>query len=248
MKNGGGPPAVKRTYDAQSRRERAEHERRATEERVVAAARRRFLADGYSATRMVDIAAEAGVAIASVYRAGRSKAELIQMVVERDIAGDDPANRRPSLGSPERPVFPEIEAAAPDPERQVELMADRIADVMSRLAPLWAVLRDAASVDERAAAMVEATHQHRATSFEVAVGLLPEHRLRISAQECVDTLWALSSPEIFLALSSARGWTLRHYGDWLRRTLLVQLLVPESGAAERSVDHGGSSPSEPAPG
>lgn len=226
-----GEPPSQRSYDAHSRRERAAQERRDTRERVLAAARRQFLANGYAATKMVDIAEEAGVAIASVYRAGRSKAELIEMILELDSVGDEPMSKPPTFAAPERPEFPLI-AAEPDPQQQVLMIADRIAGVLGRMAPLWTVLRDAASVDPRAAAMMHAILGHRAASFEVAVGMLPKHRLRESPAESVDTLWALSSPETYLVLCSVRGWSHRRYQDWLRRTLLIQLLAPTTDPSE----------------
>src|SRR6187431_35432 len=81
----------KRAYDATRRRERAEEERRATRRRVLDAAHRLFVANGYTETTMAGIAREAGVALQSVYKAGRSKAELLHMVVDRAVAGDDEA-------------------------------------------------------------------------------------------------------------------------------------------------------------
>src|SRR6478735_6350883 len=79
----------KRAYDAGPRRERAEAERRATKRRVIAAARLLFTRNGYTATTMTEIAAEAGVALQSVYKAGTNKAELLHMVVDLEVAGDD---------------------------------------------------------------------------------------------------------------------------------------------------------------
>lgn len=232
--NDTGQASGKRGYDARSRRHRAEQERADTRDRVLAAARTRFLSEGYAGTTMLDIAAEAGVAIASVYRAGRSKAELIDMILELATAGGDPE------GSPDQPrafaalaplQYPLI-AAQPDPQQQVQMIADGIAVVMERVAPLWNVLRDAAGVDAGAAATMGAMLERRAAAFEVAVGLLPQRRLRVSRRECVDTLWALSSPEMYLMLRTIRGWSHRRYRDWLRRTLQVQLLAPPNDPPE----------------
>jgi AcrR family transcriptional regulator len=228
-----GEPKSKRSYDAHSRRQRAEQERHDTRERVIVAARSLFLANGYVATKMTDIAEEAGVALASVYRAGRSKAELLEMILEADTVGGDPLSKRPQYSALERPEFPLI-AGEHDPEQQVLMIADRIAGVQQGVAPLWNVLRDAASVEPRSAATMHAILEHRAASFEVAVGMLPEHRLRESPSDSVDMLWALSSPETYLVLRSVRGWSHRRYRDWLRRTLLVQLLTPTTGPSEKT--------------
>lgn len=227
-----GPPTAKRGYDARSRRERADLERADTRERVLAAARARFLADGYAATKMLDIAAEAGVAIASVYRAGRSKAELIEMILA--ATGDDPGqapNQSLTFAALNSPQYPLI-AAEPDPAQQVRMIADRVAGVLDRIGPLWNVFRDAASVDAHAAATMRAMLDRRAAAFEIAVALLPAQRLRVSRGECVDTLWALSGPETYLMLREIRGWSQRRYRDWLRRTLLVQLLTPPTDPPE----------------
>lgn len=64
------------------------------------------------------------------------------------------------------------------------------------------------------------------------MGLLPARRLRVSRRESVDTLWALSTPEMYLTLREVRGWSHRRYRDWLRRTLFVQLLTPETDPPE----------------
>ena len=62
----------KRRYDTTGRRVRAE----ATRDRVVEAASRVFLARGYTGATIPAIAAEAGVALQTVYRAAPGKAGL----------------------------------------------------------------------------------------------------------------------------------------------------------------------------
>jgi AcrR family transcriptional regulator len=234
MSTSDGHASPKRAYNAESRRERAEQERSDTRRRVLAAARTRFLADGYAGTKMLDIAAEAGVALASVYRAGRSKSELVQALLEVAITGRDPAqpsgdasDTGPALAALGPPSYPQI-AATPEPEEQVRMIADRLVDVLERIGPLWGVLRDAAAVDAGAAEATRVAFERRGASFEVAVGMLPEQRLRGGAQECIDMLWALSSPELYGVLRVDRGWSAERYRDWLRRTLLVQLLTPDA--------------------
>lgn len=223
-------PPAKRTYDARSRRQRAELERAETRDRVLAAARTRFLSDGYANTKMLDIAAEAGVALASVYRSGRSKAELITAILEQATTGEEPydsPDQPRAFAALEPPHYPLI-AATGDPRQQVRMIADRIAEILDRIGPLWTVLRDAAGTDTGAADTMHAMLDRRTAAFEVAVGLLPTHRLRASPAESVDALWALSSPDTYLMLRTIRGWSHRRYRDWLRRTLTVQLLTPSA--------------------
>jgi AcrR family transcriptional regulator len=211
----------KRPYDARRRRERAEEERRATRNRVIEAATRLFVANGYTGTTMADIAREAGVAMQSVNSAGRSKADLLHAAVDRAVAGDDE-----DVLVHERPVFASI-AAEPDPVRQLELIADSICDIQKRSAPMQAAYREAATLDATVAASVEAAHRRRLETFRVVVGMLPEDRLRYSRQECIDTMWAVASAEVFLLLRNIRGWSWNRIRKWLARTLVDLLLVPQ---------------------
>ena len=214
-------PTTKRRYDARRRRERAEGERRATQLRVVEAARRLFLTKGYAATTMAEIAREAGVAVQSVYSAGQSKADLLHLVTDLAVAGDDQ-----QVMLLERPDFAAV-ANESDPERQVRMIAALIAATMERLAPVWVAYREAAAVDAKAAANLVAAHQRRHETFAGMIGMIPEHRLRRSPEEATDTAWAIGSIDVFLLLRSIQGWDAPRYATWLRQTLVDQLLAPK---------------------
>jgi AcrR family transcriptional regulator len=215
----------KRPYDARRRRQRAEEERRATQSKVVEAARDLFLTKGYVATTMAEIAKEAGVALQSVYSAGQSKADLLHLVSDLAVAGDDQ-----QVMLVERPGFAAL-AAETAPERQVEMMAGLIAATLERLAPVWMAYREAAAVDAKAAANLEAAHQRRHQTFAAMIGLLPEHRLRVSPQEAADTAWAIGSIDVFLLLRSNQGWDAPRYAQWLGQTLVHQLLAAKTKRA-----------------
>lgn len=209
----------KRSYDARRRRERAQEERTATRRRVVEAARTLFLSRGYVATTMADIAGEAGVAMQSLYNVGQSKADLLHLVTDLAVAGDDQ-----ELMLLDRPAFVAI-AHEPDPERQVEMGASLIAQTMERLAPIWVAYREAAAADPKAAANLAAAHRRRRETFAGMIGMLPEDCLRQSLDDSTDTAWAIGSVDVFLLLRHLRGWDAEHYSAWLRRTLLNVLLV-----------------------
>lgn len=212
----------KRPYDARRRRERADEERRATQLRVVEAARRLFLTKGYVATTMAAIAKEAGVALQSVYSAGQSKADLLHLVTDLAVAGDDQ-----DVMLLKRPDYAAV-AGESDPQRQVEMIAALIAATMERLAPVWVAYREAAAVDAKAAANLVAAHQRRHETFAGMIAMLPEQRLRQSPEEATDSAWAIGSIDVFLLLRSIQGWDAPQYAEWLRRTLVDQLLTPHS--------------------
>lgn len=211
---------TKRAYDASSRRVRAAKEREATRRRVLEAARRLFVADGYTSTTMQDIAREAGVAIQSVYNAAKSKAELLHRVVDVEVAGDDDGPFS------EQPAFLAI-GEEPDPRRQIEMIADLVALVRERSAPMQRAYRQAAAVDQEVAAHFETDQRRRYSVFVAGFEMLAVEHLRFSREESADTAWAVGSAEVFDMLRDGRGWDANRYREWLRRTLTTLLLAPE---------------------
>ncbi len=209
-----------RSYDATRRRERAEEERRATQRRVVEAARELFVTRGYVATTVADIAKEAGVALQSVYNAGKSKAALMHLVVDLAVAGDDE-----DVMLTDRPSITAI-ADLSTAEQQVEKIATLIAETMQRLAPVWVAYRQAAAVDPSAAESLEAAHRRRNETFAKMIGMVDQDRLRLSPEEATDTAWAVGSIDVYLLLRQIRGWDHEHYTRWLASTLVDQLVQP----------------------
>jgi AcrR family transcriptional regulator len=212
----------KRQYDAGRRRERAEQERQATRQRVMDAARILFLERGYVATTMADIASEAGAALQSVYKVGRSKADLLHQVRDVAVAGDDQ-----QVMLLDRPEYVAIRTET-NAERQVEMLAALVVAAMERLAPVWVAYREAAAVDPKAAAYLITTHQRRHHTFTNVIAAIPERRLRYSPEESAETAWAIASPEVFLLQRSVLKWDADRYSEWLSRTLADLLLRPES--------------------
>jgi AcrR family transcriptional regulator len=223
-------PPTRRPYDARRRRERAEEERRATRNRVIDAATRLFVTNGYRGTTMADIAREAGVAMQSVYSAGRSKADLLHVAVDRAVAGDD----QPVLFHERGPAMAVTDET--DPVRQVQLMANLICDVQQRSEPIQTAYREAAAVDAHIAASVEAAHRRRHEAFGAIMRTLPASRLRQSHQDAVDTVWAIASTEVFQLLRTVREWSWDQIREWLERTLVDVLLVPDTVSGRRRQD------------
>src|SRR6266576_2701306 len=84
------PPAPtvksKRRYDSERRRERAHR----TRQRIVEVAERRFLHDGYAATTVASVAADAGVSADTVYKAFGGKPGLVRAIREHALEGEGP--------------------------------------------------------------------------------------------------------------------------------------------------------------
>src|SRR5947199_1803131 len=86
-----------RQYDASGRRQRAEVRAQA----VLDAAARRFLDQGYAATTVAAIAADAGVSVETVYKRFASKAGLVAALWSRGLlgSGETPAEQRSDTAS-----------------------------------------------------------------------------------------------------------------------------------------------------
>src|SRR2546423_7904358 len=88
----------RRRYDAPKRREQAEH----TRVKIIDAATRVFLELGYARATIPRIAAEAGVAVETVYRSATGKAGLLAAAVQVALAGgvrraEVPVEQRPGI-------------------------------------------------------------------------------------------------------------------------------------------------------
>jgi AcrR family transcriptional regulator len=162
---------------------------------------------------MADIAAEAGVALQTVYKAGTSKAELLHMVVDAEVAGDDE-----QVMFAQRESFQAL-ARQTDPRRQVRMLADLIAEVQERSASIQAAYRQAAAVDASVAGYFEAAHLRRLQTFMAAIHAIPRAQLQRPPDEAATTVWAIASPEMFHLLRHVRDWNADQYRTWLRRTL-----------------------------
>src|SRR3954447_20549616 len=146
------PPSVKgpaaerprRRYDASGRRARAVERRDA----VVDMARGRFLAQGFTATTVAEVAADAGVSVESVYKWFGSKAGLLKAVWTRSLAGTGPshAERRSDDGSRQ----------APDGAAIVRNWARLAAEVGAVGDPVHRLIEGAALVDPEAAELYAA--------------------------------------------------------------------------------------------
>src|SRR5215471_18728898 len=111
----------------------------ATRQAVLDAARDLFLAQGYGATTVDQIAERAGVSKPTVFTAVGNKQAVLAAVRDVALAGDDLP-----LTIAEREPFQAV-LAEPDLCRAVVLMAEHLSDLWGRYARIREVLRGAAS-------------------------------------------------------------------------------------------------------
>ncbi len=203
----------RRPYRSERRREQAEE----TRVKVLNAAEALFEERGYEGASIAAIAAAAGVSEETIYARFGSKRALLGELVARAVRGADP---RPV---PEQ-AGPRSLAAASDQREQLRLFAADIAERLERAAPLVAVV-GAARAEPELAELLDRLHGERLRNLRVVVdSLLSNGPLRLPEKEALETIWALTSPELHQLLARVRGWSRSRYRAWLADSLAALLL------------------------
>ena len=204
--------AGQRRYRSQLREQQTAATRRA----VVDAARDLFVANGWAATGMREVAASAGVAVETVYSHFSSKRGLLRAVADAAVVGDDapsPLAERPeflAIGQGRRPA-------------RTRAAARLLAAVHGRSAAVAALLRQAAPADEEIADMLRSTRERQRRDVAVALELLVG---RPATQLERDGVWAITSPDVYLLLVEESDWTPEQYEAWIAEAL--ERVVPRS--------------------
>jgi AcrR family transcriptional regulator len=215
---------TQRRYDSRRRREQAEETRRD----IVAAAGVLFRERGYAGTSMPAVAASAGVAVETVYRAVGSKAGLFRAVVEAALAGgtaraEVPVEQRPAI----RAVIDE-----PDPRRKLVLYAATQPGIHRRTGPLLRGLAEGAANDvELRTLSGELEARRHAGQGRLVAELAERGALRegLPVDEAADVVWTLCSHAVYELLVGQRGWSAERYRDWLAAALARELLPEPDG-------------------
>lgn len=196
-----------RSYSSQRRRRQAEQ----TRADVLNAAVKLFSGTGWAGTTLAAIAAEAGVAVETVYSGFGSKKNLLRQAVDVSIVGD-------ALPVPlaERPEYLRLGEGSPAERARAGAQIQRLA--MERSARLWQTAREAAAADPEIASWCRDMEQGRRA--QVIDGLQLMLGERIDARQ-VDLIWALLGPEVYLKLVDERGWTARIYENWIARAVFA---------------------------
>ena len=211
--------AVKRTIDSPLRREQAA----ATRRRIIAAATGLFASKGYVATSIEDIAAEAGVGRATVFKAVGGKPLILKLAFDTAVAGDDAPV--PVAG---RANARQIEAEA-DPYRAVELFAHGVAERVSRAAPIYWAIVEAAGGDPQARQLMDELDEQRGRAGRlVAAHLVRKGPLRegLDEEAAAQIVSVFVEPAAYRTLVLQHGWTGERFSRWLATTLADQLLPP----------------------
>lgn len=194
-----------------------------TRMRILDAAHVVFERSGYAGARIEDIAAQAGVAVPTVYKGFVNKRTLLIGAVDRAMTGADFA-----ADVQEQDWWRE-QLQEPDPGSQLRLVARNARRIYGRAATVLEVLRAAAPLDPAiAAAWADFAAQRRRRSNRTATELMAKagDRARLDPEETAVTLLALTRPELYTE-QLALGRTPDRYETWLADVLIASLLRPQ---------------------
>ena len=211
------PVKPRRSYHSPRRQQQAA----ATRQAILEAAQRLFERRGYPATTMEQVAAEAGVALKTVYLAFTTKSGLLRALWDLRLKGD-----QAEAAVAERPWYREV-VEEPDPERQLRGNARNARLVKERIAGVLKILRSAAPVDPDAEALWHLIQTDFYDNQRVIVeSLKARQALRpgLDVAQASDILWTLNHPDVWLLLVGERGWTPGQWERWFADTACAQLL------------------------
>jgi AcrR family transcriptional regulator len=214
---------VKRRYNSARRQEQA----RQNQERMIDAAARLFAERGYAATSLTEVAAEAGIAVQTLYAAFGTKANLLKHAIDAALAGDHlpvPMMERD---------FARQMIAEPDPRKVLAIYAAHVREVAERAGGLLLAAWTASASDPAASELITELDAQRMRGMTAAASDIAAKAIQagcladgITEDDIRDALWAFNSPQLYGLLLHDRGWSPDHFQAWLARSWVRLLLDP----------------------
>src|SRR5207302_7462238 len=176
--------AVNAAHTWPRRRERAS----ATRAKILDAAGRLFLREGYVSATMPAIADAAGISRATVFNSVGGKSDVLKACYDFAVVGDDiplPIYARPEMSA----MF-----AEPDPAATITRYAAIIAAIGARVSPIYEVFRAAAGADPQVRAMwvqIQDERHFGATRFAEMFAAKSPLPPGLSLSDAADITWVL---------------------------------------------------------
>jgi AcrR family transcriptional regulator len=205
----------KRSYNSANRQESA----RLTRQAIARAALQLFSQRGYRGASIDAIAAVAAVAPETIYATFGSKREILHYLIDTSVGGDEAPLR--VIDRPEQ----QLVLQETDARRLLAGFSEGIYRIMERAAPVLAILAEAAKTEPELAALQNRLQAERLENMgRVARAIARLAGLRLNESQAAETMWALTSPELFSLLTASRQGTRGQYVAWLQDSL-ARLLI-----------------------
>ena len=192
-----------------------------TRTRVIDAATRLFVQQGYATTTMRAIADEAGVSVPTVELLFGTKAQLLHVVIDVAVAGDDEPV----------PVLSRAWAAdarsARDLADFLSVVARVLSEAQARSAGVMLAAYEAAASDPDIQLLImDRESQRERTATWIVNGVVERAGLRpgLDKAGAIDTVWMLMDPVIFHRFTRNRGWSPEGYASWFADSVIRLLL------------------------
>jgi TetR/AcrR family transcriptional regulator, regulator of autoinduction and epiphytic fitness len=209
---------AQRAYDMANRLRQAAD----THSRIVEAAGRLFQRDGYTATTIAAIAAEAGVAVQTIYASAKSKRDILQGVIDLAVRGADDRDVPIQANARWREIKSE-----PDPRTKLRRFARLHREICEREVYVFRIMSEAAATDpEIKALLLDGAEKRYSDHKDFARSLQRQSQIRreLSVRRASDVIWTLANETTYLDLVQRRGWTPEEYEQWLADQLIGTLL------------------------
>ncbi len=208
----------RRGYDSSLRKQQAGQ----TRMRILDAAQRLFAERGYAASTIEAIAADAGVAVDTVYAAFGSKRGVLQALLNVRVGGDEA-----ELDLLAR-VGPRAVHREPSQKAQLAAFVADVSPILERARPVDDIIRGAAAVDADIAALRREAQAYRYRNMGELVSWLAAKgplRAGLGEDDAAAIVWTMTSPEVHGLLRAVRGWSAERYAAWLKDSL-TRILLP----------------------
>jgi AcrR family transcriptional regulator len=190
------PPAVK--SPSSHRQRQAE----ATRARIAEAARRLFAEDGYGATSIEAIAAEAGVGVRTVYSIFGAKREILSLICERWLEQAQARERAAAV------------LAEPDPRRRLNAAAAWLVALYATDFDVVMIFEAATDESPQTRALLRSKLAGRNEVMDAMIASLEGH-LRVPTAEAQAIFRALATPGVYRELVHESSWTAERLTTWL---------------------------------
>jgi AcrR family transcriptional regulator len=178
----------------------------ATRARIAEAARRLFATAGYGATSMEAIAAEAGVAVRTVYAAFGAKREILSLICERWLEQARAQQRAAEV------------LAEPDPARRLRGAAGWLRALYEAGFDVVMIFEAATDESAQTRALLRSKLAGRDQVMDAIIASLEGH-LRAPVHEVQTVYRALAAPGVYRELVEESGWPPEAFERWVADTL-----------------------------
>lgn len=196
----------RRAYKSSRRAQQAAQ----TRQDVLAAATRLYENAGWAKTTINAIAAEAGVAVETVYSGFGSKKALLRAAIDAAVVGDS----KP-VPLVEREEFDALGRGSK--AERIDAAIELLSRIHTRSAGVWRAVVEASAADDEIESWRLALEQGRRIDVRRSAERVLGHPLDEITN---DLLWAMFGPEVFLKFTADLGLSVAEYQSLMRDAFL----------------------------